>query len=284
MNMNFHKRGFRGKAFVVTGSVGLCIAFVTIAIMSVLSTLSINPFMPEREPAKANTGIWHAITNVTDLHNIGRGSANSITGVAMTQVDNYSIVNDIIINAAEYSTWNPTTIQFSGTIDGRFNTIRIIGEVRADVGIFARMNNAEVRDLNIVLDGTNIASRLVSNETHFGALVGVANNSVIRNVRVDGIGSAYVMNGNGENLGGIVGRATYTNLINCSVENVMIRDGITLGVNDSYPVLELFMVLFATSAIIVSILLIIFGIQEMYLLSRYKIMKKSRKPVKESQG
>lgn len=127
------------------------------------------------------------------------------------------IVEDVDLTSG----WTPISLT-NCTIDGNGKTIKVNLDtvVNGYVGLFTKMDNCSIKNLNIEVVGVS------ANATNIGALAGLATSSVdtistIENVNVKFLGETSAIAAG--QFGGLVGSAEKTDISNVSVEGLVIN-------------------------------------------------------------
>lgn len=155
-----------------------------------------------------------------DLSQKDLGNKTTFVNTFSSDVENESIklLEDVDVTAG----WTPVSVKNS-TIDGNGKTIKINlnNVVGGKLGLFTKLDNVTIKNLNIVVTGVS------ANATDAGALAGVITSSdslttsTIENVTItfeNNFSSPVITN-----FGGIAGTLTNTNVVNCSVANLKIN-------------------------------------------------------------
>ena len=133
----------------------------------------------------------------------------------------YFITNDIDLGSLTSAVTG--TSEFSGKIDGAFNTItyKIEGKgsnLEKNVGLFSTLSNSTIENLKIKNPSISVSSP--EDSTYIGALAGVIKSSTLKNIEVDGLNLTFSNLGNNKiYAGGLAGLATYDG-VSSSFENV----------------------------------------------------------------
>lgn len=166
----------------------------------------------------AQSGSYLQVQALSTIHNDSELSAKVYLGAieidseaelrAMESSGYYTLTSNIILTQE----WTP--LSFTGIFDGGNNEISglsIDGERDDSVGLFSNLEDAQIKDLRLVLD---CALNTTAENVGVGALAGVAKDSVISNVEVNG--SLEVTSNNGIiNFGGLVGLVNGGSIDDC---------------------------------------------------------------------
>ena len=147
------------------------------------------------------------------------GNKEVFTSTFSSDVENKNVkvLNDIDLSNG----WTPVAIK-NTTIDGNNKTITINlnNASNEQLGLFTRIDNSTIKNLNIVVTGVS------ANATNAGALAGIItstdamSNSSIENVKITYQGFATPVI---TNFGGLAGTIEKTNILNCEINGLSIN-------------------------------------------------------------